>query len=70
MVYPGVMETTETNTTGTRTWAEQLAEANDAKGAARDAYRSATTAKARRAADEDLQFWMSKAAFLEAAIDR
>ena len=46
------------------TLTQQLAEASAAVDAARHAYETARTQKARRDAAEDLEFWTNKRAFL------
>lgn len=50
-----------------RHWKDLVAEANDAIGAARDAFTRARTAKARRDAAEDLDWWIGRKAFVMAA---
>ena len=50
------------------TYESQLAEAAAAVTAARYAYETARTQKARRDAAEDLEFWTSKRAFLTAGV--
>ena len=45
---------------------DQIAEATAAVDAARQAFETASTQKARRDAAEDLEFWTSKRAFLTA----
>lgn len=44
----------------------QLQEATQNSAAAREAFNTAKTSRARREADEQLQFWSSKAAYLQA----
>jgi hypothetical protein len=51
------------------THTDQLSEANDAIGAARDALRIARTAASRRAADEELTWWIGRRAILTQAND-
>lgn len=50
------------------TFTEQLTEATAKRDAARIALDSAKTGTARRDAGEDLEFWMGKVAYLQAAV--
>ncbi len=53
-----------TTNTATKTRTAQLAEARSNVEAARHAWESATTKKAAAEADDELQFWISKATML------
>lgn len=48
----------------------QHTEARTNTDAAREAFNTAKTRKARREADEALNYWMGKTAFLEAMLER